>query len=96
MKRKWFFSLILALTAIAVLGIVSASALGVYGLDWWTVDGGGGTFSSGGSYSLGGTIGQPDAGTSNGGTYTLDGGFWGDESNTIIFSHWIHLPLIVR
>jgi hypothetical protein len=97
MKRKWFFSLVLALIAIAVLGIVSASALGVFTLDWWTVDGGGATFSNGGSYSLGGTIGQPDAGTSSGGgTYTLDGGFWGDENNTIINSQWIYLPLINR
>jgi uncharacterized membrane protein len=94
MKRKWFFSLLLALIAIAVLGIVSASALEVYTLDWWTVDGGGATFSTGSSYSLGGTIGQPDAGTSSGGTYTLDGGFWGGEPSTA--NHQIYLPLVIR
>lgn len=33
--------------------------------------------STGGAYDLGGTIGQPDAGRLTGGTYTLDGGFWG-------------------
>src|SRR5437868_10950980 len=47
-----------------------------YSLDWFTIDGGGGT-STGGVYSVSGTIGQPDAGQMSGGTYTLDGGFWG-------------------
>ena len=46
-----------------------------YSIDWWTVDGGGGT-STGGVYSVSGTIGQPDAGHMSGGNYTLDGGFW--------------------
>jgi hypothetical protein len=44
-------------------------------LDWWSVDGGGGT-SSGGAYTLSGTIGQVDAATARGGDYALAGGFW--------------------
>jgi hypothetical protein len=47
-----------------------------YSIDWHTIDGGGGT-STGGVYSVSGTIGQPDAGTINGGAYSLAGGFWG-------------------
>jgi hypothetical protein len=47
-----------------------------YSIDWSTIDGGGGT-STGGVYSVTGTIGQPDAGKMSGGNYTLDGGFWG-------------------
>src|SRR3954447_3655056 len=47
-----------------------------YQIDWYTIDGGGGT-SSGGQYTLSGTIGQPDAGTLSGGPYVLNGGFWG-------------------
>jgi len=47
-----------------------------YALDWFTIDGGGGT-SSGGPYALAGTIGQPDAGTMSGGAFRLVGGFWG-------------------
>src|SRR3954470_7415610 len=47
-----------------------------YSIDWFTVDGGGGT-STGGVYSVTGTIGQPDAGTMSGGTFSLTGGFWG-------------------
>src|SRR5205085_6019224 len=47
-----------------------------YKIDWYSINGGGGT-STGGVYSLSGTIGQPDAGTLSGGKFVLDGGFWG-------------------
>ena len=93
MKRKWILSLQLLVIAIALLSVVSASALASYGLDWWTVDGGGGTSSTGGSYSLDGTIGQPDAGTSTGGGYALAGGFWGGGAAS---ANSLFLPLILR
>jgi hypothetical protein len=51
-------------------------AWGQYSIDWSSIDGGGGT-STGGIYTVSGTIGQPDAGTMSGGNYTLNGGFWG-------------------
>ena len=47
-----------------------------YSIDWSTIDGGGGT-STGGVYSVSGTIGQPDAGVMSGGNFSLTGGFWG-------------------
>lgn len=47
-----------------------------YSLPWYRVAGGGGT-SSGGSYTLSGTVGQAEAGpTLTGGAYALTGGFW--------------------
>jgi hypothetical protein len=46
-----------------------------YVLAWRTIDGGGGTSSSG-PYTLTGTIGQPDAAYSTGGKYELLSGFW--------------------
>ena len=46
-----------------------------FSLNWVTLDGGGGTSSSGG-YEVSGTIGQPDTGLMSGGAYTLAGGFW--------------------
>jgi len=48
-----------------------------YSIDWHTIDGGGGQ-STGGVYSVSGTIGQPDASqqTMTGGNYALTGGFW--------------------
>ena len=39
------------------------------------MDGGGGT-STGGVYSVSGTIGQPDASAISGGTFSLEEGFW--------------------
>jgi hypothetical protein len=47
-----------------------------YVINWSTIDGGGGT-STGGVYSVAGTVGQPDAGRMSGEQFTLDGGFWG-------------------
>ncbi len=47
-----------------------------YTIEWSTIDGGGGT-STGGVYSVSSTIGQPDAGKMSGGSYTVEGGFWG-------------------
>jgi hypothetical protein len=47
-----------------------------YSIDWFKVAGGGGT-STGGVYSVSGTIGQPDAsGALIGGNYSVTGGFW--------------------
>ena len=47
-----------------------------HAIDWSTIDGGGVTFASGGPYSLGGTIGQADAGASSGGAFEMASGFW--------------------
>ena len=60
----------------AGLALVGSARAQNYAIDWFTIDGGGGT-STGGVFSLSGTIGQPDAGTVSGGTYSLAGGFWG-------------------
>jgi hypothetical protein len=57
------------------LTAVDARAQG-FALDWFTVDGGGGT-STGGVYAVSGTLGQPDAGKLTGGPFTLEGSFWG-------------------
>jgi hypothetical protein len=74
MKRAATF---LALAALLfLLSSVVLAQGGGYDLTWNTVDGGGATFSTGGGYSLGGTIGQSDAGALTGGSYSLNGGFW--------------------
>ena len=67
---------LLKLCSGALLAIPFCLSAQTYKIDWYTIDGGGGT-SSGGAYSLSGTIGQPDAGTLAGGSYLLAGGFWG-------------------
>jgi hypothetical protein len=55
---------------------IAAAPAQNYAIDWYTIDGGGGT-STGGVYAVSGTIGQPDAGELSGGTYALQGGYWG-------------------
>ena len=47
-----------------------------YAVDWYKISGGGGV-STGGTYQVTGTIGQPDAsGAMSGGNYSVTGGFW--------------------
>jgi hypothetical protein len=49
---------------------------GQYSIDWHKIAGGGGT-STGATYQVTGTIGQPDAGGAmSGGNYSVTGGFW--------------------
>jgi hypothetical protein len=63
------------LLALSLMALV-ARAQTNYTIDWFTIDGGGGT-STGGVYAVSGTIGQPDAsGAMTGGNYSLTGGFW--------------------
>ena len=80
MRRNLILLRILAwvLGATLLMGQQTASAQtgGGYDLTWNSIDGGGATFSTGGGYSLGGTIGQADAGAASGGAYSLNGGFW--------------------
>ncbi|MEE9293659.1 MAG: hypothetical protein V3W34_01670 [Phycisphaerae bacterium] len=54
-----------------------------YDLTWHTVDGGGGT-SSVGTFTLTGTVGQPDAGVMSGGTLTLAGGGWVSPGTSVV------------
>jgi hypothetical protein len=66
-------------SAIAVV-LAASSAHAQYDLSWFTVDGGGAMSSTGGTFTLAGTIGQPDASSFSppmtGGTFELVGGFW--------------------
>ncbi len=70
----------LAMMMLALLvcwGTANAQSGGGYDLSWWTIDGGGITFATGGTFNLGGTVGQPDASNAlTGGTFSLTGGFW--------------------
>src|SRR5689334_20302326 len=68
-------------TRLVLFGLLSlAFCLGAraqtYSVDWYKIAGGGGT-STGGTYRVSGTLGQPDAGRPmTGGNYSLTGGFW--------------------
>jgi hypothetical protein len=69
--KKFILIFGLLIPTIATIGFTQS-----YSINWYKVAGGGGT-SSGGNYSISGTIGQPDAsGAMTGGGYSLTGGFW--------------------
>src|SRR5437870_6981788 len=70
------FSILSPIGLLLLLLLPASSLAQNYSMDWFTVDGGGGT-STGGVYAVSGTIGQPDAGGAmTGGSYSVDGGFW--------------------
>jgi len=80
MKRKTVFWGMLAMLLVAVAWLRATDALaqtgGPYDLSWSSIDGGG-QASAGGSYWVGGTTGQPDAGAVlTGDAFELTGGFW--------------------
>jgi hypothetical protein len=108
MKKPFVRSLILVLPALLLfvwLALAQGGASALlpsttlrtgstgYGLSWWTVDGGGGE-STGGSYTLGGIIGQPDAGALSGGDYILGGGLWGGD--VVAVEYRVYLPVILK
>jgi hypothetical protein len=76
MKNTVSISALALLVIQATITPANAQSGGRYDLSWHTIDGGGGT-STGGFFTISGTIGQPDTGTLSGGSYTLAGGFWG-------------------
>ena len=67
--RIWAFSLFISALCLPAWGQS-------YSIDWSKISGGGGA-STGGVYSVSGTIGQHDAAAAmSGGNYSLTGGFW--------------------
>ncbi len=69
---RWLGTLLTA----AWLAGVPGSASAQFSISRFTIDGGGATRSAGGTFALGATIGQPDAGRLSGSGFTLSGGFW--------------------
>jgi hypothetical protein len=73
-SSKW---ILLLWTGLLLGAAGTGSAKGQqYSIDWYKIAGGYGA-STGGVYSVSGTIGQHDAGDAmSGGNYTVTGGFW--------------------
>ena len=91
MKRLSLF--IPIVLAVLIVSIAAAQSGSGYDLTWNTIDGGGGS-SSGGSYTLDGTLGQFEAGALSGSGYTLSGGFWYGAPAAAHFE--IYLPVVLR
>jgi hypothetical protein len=86
-------ALLIVALLIAGLAISAASAsiqADDYSVTWYTFDGGG-DVSTGGDYTIMGSIGQPDAGQHSGTGYDLTGGFW-----AWVTRYLGYLPLIKR
>lgn len=83
---KVLFALVIILSVVGVYATNSGPTL----VSW--VVGAGGNTSTGGDHTLIGTAGQPVVGTSMGGVYTLNVGFW----YTNIDNNSVYLPLIQR
>ncbi len=94
MMKKQLRTVLLVTILTLVLGIAAVQAQsGGYDLNWWTIDGGGGTVNAG-DYLLNSTVGQPDANAVlTGGGYTLTGGFW---SGSAMPHRSLYLPLVTR
>ena len=87
---------LLAIFGALLVAFLVLAAPNAFSISWWTVDGGGGVSqSTGGEYTLQGTIGQADAGSSQGGDYGLEGGFWAGLREWVE-QFFIHLPLVLR
>ena len=83
--------IIVCLVAAALTKAQAQSGDG-YDLTWNTQESGGRLEAYGGSYSLYGTLGQPDAGAAlNGEGYSLVGGFWSG-----IPAYRISLPVVLK
>ena len=104
MRRRFQAALAVGLLS-TVTGVVPAGAYDP--ITWYTSDGGGANSVVAGPYKLGGTIGQPDAGTLSGGTFKMCGGFWvggrtavtgvgADEAPKIAFRFYRATPNPVR
>jgi hypothetical protein len=83
--------IIVCLVAAALTKAQAQSGEG-YDLTWNTQESAGRVEASGGSYSLYGSLGQPDAGAAlNGEGYSLVGGFWSG-----VAAYQINLPVVSK
>jgi hypothetical protein len=90
-----FVLLLLVGTGFAFLGVVHANEVRLAFSLPWSVIGSGGMGGSAGGYTIHSTLGQPVAGSLDGGTYHLTSGFWTEivESIEAFFNF---LPMIIR
>ena len=93
MSRKLMILFLAGLLPIILVSAVLAAPQ-AFDLSWWTVDGGGGTSSSG-DFALSGTIGQPDTSPlMSGGDFTIVGGYWG--GGALLAQNQLYLPIVTR
>ena len=92
---KTTFVLPFVLSALSLVAAVGDGSAQSFSIDAFAIAGGGGP-STGGGFSLNGTIGQLEAGAMSGGNYSLAGGFWGASqtpppAGSVIIKVWVVL-----
>jgi len=92
MKHKIALAVVVGLLVVGTAALAQAG--GSFDLAWKKVSGGGGK-SIGGTYELGGTAGQADAGVLSGGGFSVAGGFWGVGISAPP-GYKLYLPLIMK
>ena len=96
LKKRLLWLIALAALALLLAGAPARAEASSFEVNWWTVDGGGGS-SAGGAYALAGTLGQPVAGALTGGAYALAGGFWDPAAGLPpAWGGHVYLPLSLR
>jgi|SRR4051812_19516057 hypothetical protein len=91
MKTHCLLALCFSLVCLSPCPCANAQS---YSIDWYKIAGGGGT-STGGVYSVSGTIGQHDAGGPMvGGNYSLTGGFWALSAVQVLGAPLLSIKLI--
>ena len=66
----------ISIAALAIALAAWPAAAQTYEVEWFTIDGGGTAEAAGTTYTVRGTVGQPDAGTLSNATHIVTGGFW--------------------
>ena len=96
LKKRLLWLIALPALALLLAGAPARAEASSFEVNWWTVDGGGGS-SAGGAYALDGTLGQPDAGALTGGNNALAGGFWDPAAGLpLVWGGHVYLPLSLR
>ena len=94
---RWVGGAALLLLTVFAPAVLAQSG-GPHGLTWTVIAGGGGTMS-GGTFSVIGTIGQPEAGpAAGGGDYSLTGGVWGGAGAVTppTGGKRVYLPVVIK
>ncbi len=77
MRHIYAFLSASVVMSVGLISNASGQVGGPFDLSWHSLDGGGITFATGGSFELGGTLGQYDAHEPMvGGAFEVTGGFW--------------------
>ena len=96
MKRSILILGVILVLMLLAGSLAVAAEIESFAVNWWTVDGGGGS-SDGGLYLVSGTMGQAEAqGQSSGGVFAVSGGFWHAPAGPAAPApNRIFLPLVV-